>query len=383
MTIKALIKRELRIIFIKEPLIAFLLLGVAAIYLMLMGTLYSANVVNNIPLVVYDQDQTTLSRALIRAFVDSEKYRVVAEVLSQEELEKLMREKVAYSAISIPHDFSRNIKKGNGSEILMEVNAANIVFANTVIGSAQEIIGTYSSRVGVGLVEAIGHLPSQSIKRVAPFQSRIRVLNNPTLNYTSFFVLGVLFTAFQSTMLMSVGMSMVNEYKNLAELKDISPGKVLLAKIIPYWIGGLVSFSGAMLIAVAVFNIPFRGSIISMLLLLGAFIFVIASLATLIAALCRDKVTLIQLSVAYAVPAFLCSGYTWPQHAMNLFGKIVSFTFPLTYIADNLRDLSLNGYAPGLQSSLIILVVLGVLLFGLSTMLYARQRDRSLPHTDC
>lgn len=383
MTIKALIKRECRIIFIKEPLIAFLLLGIATIYLLLMGTLYSANVVNNVPLVVYDQDQTALSRSLIQTFVDSEKYQVVAQVLSQEDMEALMREKVAYSALSIPHDFSRNIKKGNGSEILLEINGANIVFANTVIGSAQEIVGTFSSHVGVGLVESIGQLPNQSIKKVAPFQSRIRVLNNPTLNYTSFFVLGVLFTAFQSGILMAVGMSMINEYQNFVELKNVAPGKVLFAKIVPYLIGGLAAFSCAMLIAVELFNIPFKGNICSMLLLIGAFIFVIASLATLIAALCHDKVTLIQLSVAYAVPSFLFSGYTWPQHAMNMFSKIVSFTFPLTYTADNLRDLSLNGYAPALQSSIVILVVLGVLLLGLSTMFYARQRKRSLQLYHC
>ncbi|MBP2656804.1 MAG: hypothetical protein H6Q73_4373 [Firmicutes bacterium] len=378
MTVKNIVARELRVMFRKEPLLAIIILAIASIYTMFMGELYKENIVNYVPLVIYDQDQTEVSRALIQAFADSEKYQVVAQVLSQEAMESLMREKKAYAALSIPPDFSKNIKKGIGSEILLELNAANIVFANTIISSAQEIGGAFSGKIGMDLVESFGQMPSQAIRNAIPIQSRIRVVNNPTLNYSSFFILGVLFTAFQSCVLMAAGMAMMNEYENLAELKEVAPVKVVFSKVLTYWICGLISFFSGVIVAVEIYQVPFRGSMGSLFLLGGLFIFAIASMASLFAAFCRDKVTLVQIAVAYAVPAFMFSGYTWPQHAMNLFGKIISYTLPLTYTADNLRDLALGGYAPNLPASLLILLLFGLVMFGLSVMVYARRRKQSV-----
>lgn len=377
MSMKKIIVRELRTIFLKEPIIAFLLIGVGASYTLLMGLLYSPNIVNHVPMIIYDQDQTKLSRSLIQAFDDSEKFQIVADVLSQEDMETLLNNKTGYCALSIPHNYSRDIKNGAGSHLLFELNGSNLVFDSAVISMGQELLSTYLSQIKIGLLEAGGQLPSQAVGSIAPIQFRLRVLNNPTLNYTSFFVLGVLFVAFQSGVMLAVSMSMANEYKDF-QIQNMGAGKFLFAKLLPYWVGGLGGFAAAILVAVKLFGVPLRGSIISMLLLCGAFLFTITSLASFLPAFSHNRLFLIQLIVSYAVPCFLFSGYTWPQHAMNKFSVIVSYTMPVTYIADNVRDLALNGYAPGLQTSLIVLLSAGLIIFGLSAMMYDRRRKQSL-----
>lgn len=379
MKIKTIVTREIRLMFVKEPIIAFLLLGVGAAYTLLMGLLYANNLVNYVPMVVYDQDQTKLSRTLIQAFDDSERFRIVADVLSQEDMELLLRNKTAYCALSIPANYARDVKNGVGSHLLFALNGSSLVFDSAVISTGQEILSAYLGQLKAGLLEAAGQMPGQALGEAMPIRLRLRVLNNPTLNYTGFFVLGVLFTAFQSGVMMAVSMSMAGEYARLETLKKLSAVKFLFAKLLPYWIGGLGGFIAAVLIAVDLFGVPFRGSPVNLIALGGVFIFMITSLASLLPAFCRDRLFLIQLIVSYAVPCFLFSGYTWPQHAMNTFSRIVSATMPVTYIADNVRDLALNGYAPGLHSGIVILLFAGLSLFGLSaTCLRASSNKNSI-----
>ncbi len=378
MKVKTIIRRELQVIFCRDPLLAFLLLGVGAAYTVLMGLLYSPNLVNDIPLAIYDEDQTKLSRTLIQDFADAQKFRIVDYVQSPEELDALMRNKDAYCALAIPHDFSRKIKTGVGSEVLFELNGADIVFPGSLLSPAMEVFVDFSRYIGAGLMEETGQLPPQAIKNVAPIEFRLRALNNPTLNYTSFFVLGILFTAFQSGVMMAVSMSMVDEYQNFAELKAIAPAKILFAKLLPYLVMGLAGFAGAIAVAVKIFDVPYRGDLSSLFLLAGVFILAIITLASLLPAFFRDKLTCIQLIVAYAVPCFLFSGYTWPLQAMNIFSRLIAFAIPLTYIADNVRDLALGGYAPELAGSIGVLLLFGLVFFTLSAVLFARQRKRAL-----
>lgn len=374
MNVKTIITREIHFIFVKEPIVSFLLLGVGAAYTVLMGLLYAGNIVNHVPMVIYDQDQTNLSRSLIQAFDDSEKFQIAAEVLSQDEMEAFLKEKTAYCALAIPADYSRDVKNGVGSQLLFELNGSNLVFDSAVISMGQEILSAYLGQIKVRLLEAAGYLPSQAVGSAIPIEFRLRVLNNPTLNYTGFFVLGVLFTAFQSGVMMAVSMSMANEYQKFQAERKIAAFKFLFAKLLPYWLGGIGGFAASALVAVGLFGVPFRGSLVSLLLLGTAFIFAVTSLASLLPVFCHSQLFLIQLIVAYAVPCFLFSGYTWPQHAMNLFSRIISSTMPVTYIADNVRDLALNGYAPGLLDGLVFLLLFGSAMFGLSILAYACHR---------
>ena len=379
MSVKEIVYRELQFMFKKEPVLIFLMVGVAAAYTAFMGMLYQPNIVNDIPLVIYDQDQTKVSRTLIQAFDDDERYKIVAYVQSQEEMEALMKEKISYCSVAIPPDFSRDTKNGRGSQILFGLNGANIVFAGSILSPTMEVIGDFSARLGAGLAEVSGQLPGQSLKNVAPIQLRLRALNNPTLNYSSFFVMGILFTAFQSGVMMAVSISVAGDLqKKCAEIQAVAPVRFLFAKLLPYWIGGLIGFAIAIGIAVGPFGIPFRGSIVRLLLLGGLFIFVIIAQAALLAVLCRNPLTPVQVIVAYAVPCFLFSGYTWPQQSMNLFSRIISFSLPLTYIADNLRDLALNGYAPDLAFSTWVLGIMGSVFFVLAIKIYPPMQRKAM-----
>ncbi|MDD4600227.1 MAG: ABC transporter permease [Negativicutes bacterium] len=373
-----IIKRELQQLFIKDAKRAFYLFGASATYAVLFGLLYMTGVVNYVPMVVYDQDQTQLSRSLVRAFEDSDRYRVVAYVSTQEEMEGYLQDKTAQAALAIPPDFNKDIKLGRASQIMLEANGANIIIGNTIMSSAQEIMMGFSAGVGRSLLETVGQLPDPALNRAAPIDFRLRVLNNPILSYLDFFVLGVAMAALQQGVLLSVGASMTNE--KFEEFHETSPVVMLLGKITPYWLGGVLSYMLALLIAVQGFGIPCRGSLTSIILVGAAFLFTVAIMGSLMALICKDEVGFTQLSLSYTVPAFIYSGYTWPLHAMGIFSKVLASLFPITYAANNVRDLMLAGYAPMLHYGVFTLLVAGLLLFAIAVRLYGRKLQlRKIP----
>ena len=66
--------------------LAALLVGTPLMFTVLFGVIYDADVVNDITLTVYDEDQTSLSRTVVQAYADADRFRVVSYVASEEEM---------------------------------------------------------------------------------------------------------------------------------------------------------------------------------------------------------------------------------------------------------------------------------------------------------
>ena len=376
MTLWHIIKREFRQMFVQDPKRVVYLFGACAMYILLFGSLYGTHVVNAVPTVVYDEDQTTLSRSLLQAFADSERYQMVAYVTSQEEMDKYLHSKQALVAINIPSKFSQNAKLGLSTPVLVEINATNLITANTTLSAAQEIIQAFSNNMGSKLIQSSGLMPDQALHKAAPVALLLRVLHNSTLSYLDFFVLGLSMAALQQGILLSVSASMIYEYQNMQELKDASILSVMAGKLLPYWLCGTLAFVLALLISSLAFHIPFNGDFASLLALGTIFSFTITAFASLVAAYCRTEVTFTQFSLAYTVPAFVFSGYTWPQQSMDTISLAISYIFPITYFADTVRSLMISGHAPALLNNILILLLIGIILLAFSTLVYIKRRKQ-------
>ncbi|WP_346353121.1 ABC transporter permease [Azotosporobacter soli] len=376
MTLRQLFWRELKQIFLVDRQRAVFLFGASIIYALLFGTLYHSHVINDIPLLVYDQDQSKLSRQLIRAFSDSEKFRLVAEVSSQEEMEEALRNKTAVAALAIPADFSRDIKSGRSANVLLDANGANITLANPMISATQEIALGFSSQIGVSLLESIGQLPGSAQSKALPLSYRLRILDNPTLSYSNFFLLGLAMTALQQGLFLSSGAGILYELSDRRLLKRISPGRLLFGKLIPYWLCGLFAYALTLSLIVFVFHLPWRIGFGPLFAFGGAFIFAVLMLAALSANLFQDEVSFTQFSLVYSISSFIFSGYVWPQVAMINGAQYLHYLFPLSYFAAPLRNMALSGHAPQLGQHILTLFLLGA-LFGASAYLLLRRAAAS------
>lgn len=370
-------KREIGQMFITDRRRAIFLFGASLAYLILFSLLYGTHTIKAVPLIVYDEDQTQFSRTLIQGFDDSERFKIVNYVSSQDDMEQALYEKEAYAAVHIPKKFAQDAKSGRSTTVLLMADGANILIANTVTTAAQEIISAFSQETGTKLAETnAGQMPAMAKNKTAPLKFRLRVLNNATQSYLYFFVLGLSMAAFQQGIFLAVGASVQSEYRHLKELSHFHPLSIMAGKLLPYWLSGTLAFFITISAAIYLFKIPGKASLTSLLLLSSTFIFAAVSLGAFLSSICDSELTFTRVSITYTVPAFVLSGYTWPLESMDMVGTVVSYTFPLSYFSNTLRELMLAGYSPVLYQNSMMLILIGTVLFGATIMSYFHRKNQ-------
>ena len=109
---------------------------------------------------------------------------------------------------------------------------------------------------------------------------------------------------------MILAFSMFEEKKRAPSMRSIA------AKEILYLMLSVTSVMLAITILSAVFDLPLRADVSRVLTLCAAFLFAVENLAGLAAVLFKTRMALIQCMVFYTLPAFLLSGYIWPELGM-------------------------------------------------------------------
>lgn len=336
-----------------------ILFGVPFIFTLLFGYLYSSNVIKNIPMVIYDQDQSQVSRALIQAFSDSERYEIVGQVDSQEELDEYIKEKKAMAALTIPNHLSRDIKQSKIVNLSMEINAANIMYANSVLSTYPEITGLASVGVAVKQLEAMFQPPAQAVRTAAPARINVRVIDNPTAAYSNFVLPGFTINGWMIAMYLVTSTLLTADYFDLAR-RNLPTWAIITGKLLPCWLLAMTSFALSFTLLIGYFHVPLRGSVLHLLSVAGAFSFAVSAFGLFVSSITPNIILVIVNFAVYIMSAFLCCGYSWPSIAFNEFGSIYSAMLPITYCAVTIREVMLSAASPDMLKNILILLAFGI-----------------------
>ncbi|WP_196593451.1 ABC transporter permease [Pectinatus sottacetonis] len=339
------------------------LFGAGLAYLFLFGFLYKPGIVKNIPLVIYDQDQSKLSRELIWNFECDESFKLIEQVDTREKMLQDMKQKKTYTALEIPKNFSKNSKTGSCSTALFMINGANIIITNIASNEALSILDNFSDKLAVHQIALRLGVMEESLKnRINPINGQFRIMGNPTQSYLLFFIIGLSMAAFQQGIFLSVGSALQYEYKNVYILKEkrVSCSKLLLAKVILYWLLAMLTFLLIIFLIINIWGIFMKSSLYMVILLGGTFVFAAVSFGLMMAAMFKTLPQFVRGSIMYTVPAFVLAGYTFPQQSMLLIPRIVSYFFPFSWFVNSLRELFLLGYSANLGQHIAILLIMGV-----------------------
>lgn len=369
--------REFRRILTDRRLLV-VMMGFPLLGATLLNVMYMERVVMHIPTAVYDQDGTGLSRSVIQAFADSERFDIVTTVNSEREMRRAIETKRVQVAVVIPRDYARDIKRGEGSKVLVAVNGTNFLYSNAVLSTAGEIVGTISGGTGVHMLEGRGYLPDEAMDMAAPVQLAARVWYNPTFNYPNFLMLGLVATMIQQVLLLYVAVAMAKEKETgtIRELleKGYSAAQVVAGKAIPYFLMNFVSLNIILAECYYVFKIPFNGNIGLLLLMEVLFLGGITALGIFLSTACKGQLEATQLAMLFALPSFLFSGYTWPLDSMPAVARGIAAVMPLTYFVTNLRDIALMDLQlPVMMKDIIVLGILNLVLFPAAVLVFKRQ----------
>ena len=185
------------------------------------GIIYYQNSVERIPLIICDEEQSPVSRTVIQAYSDSEKFSIMGEVYHAEDMTDALQSGSAIAALYIPADLSKKIKTGDPIDLLILVDSANNMFGNAAMTAANEINKTLAVGIALQLLEAGNQLPQAAMSMAYPVRMGIRIINNPTTGYSPFMLAGLTMNGLQIAIMLVICPLVAREFHHCAYRKQV------------------------------------------------------------------------------------------------------------------------------------------------------------------
>ena len=330
-----------------------------------------------------DMDRTPLSRDLRARFEGSGRFDVVAVANTEQDVQYILDHGNAQAVVRVLPQFERDVLRSKPTEVQVLIDGTNSNTASLVSGYAAEIIASFSQDVlkGQQNVRVLARSPnSPANQQVAQIDARTRVWFNPDLHSRNYFVPGVIANIIMIVTLMLTALAIVRE-KEIGTMEQlmvtpIRPLELMLGKTLPFALVGILDVALITTIALVVFRIPLRGSIL--LLFACAVLFLMTSLGAglFLSTISQTQQQAMMANFFFTTPAFMLSGFAFPIHNMPEVVQWLTYLNPLRYFIEIVRGIFLKGVGfSALWPDMAALAVYGVTVLGLSAVRFHKTLD--------
>ena len=293
--------------------------------------------VEHITTAIVDRDHTPESRALTSAFSESNYFMVKYAPQTDIGVEELIDLAKVRVVIVIPERFSVDLKSGRAAPVELLLDGSDAKTANVARGYADAIARTYSQNATI--------MPRRGS---APVVAEGRVWYNETLDSASMIVPGLIAVIMSiiSAMLTSLTVSREWERGTMEQLAatPVSRTEVILGKLVPYLVIGLIDVAIAVILGVFVFEVPFRGNLLTFALGTTVFLVGVLGLGTLLSTGLKSQLLASQAAIfATYLPALLFSGFMYTISNMPVALQWISRVIPARYYVSFTRGVFLKG----------------------------------------
>lgn len=364
----------MRAVLIVPPLLQLLIFG------------YAVNLdVEKARIAWMDQDRTPAAVELLESFTGSGRFEVVAAPASAGEAQSLLDHAEVVAVVRLLPGFARDIQAGRPASVQILLDGTNSNTASIVSGYASSIISAYSNRVMAARQRArlVGWTSVSGEAAALPgggLMVRSRVWFNPDLRSRNYYVPGVIINIISLVTLMLTAMAIVRE-KEIGTMEQlmvtpIRPIELMIGKMLPFALVGLLDMMLVTLAALLVFGIPFRGA--PPLLLAATLLFLLSTLGAglFISTISQTQQQALMASFFFFMPAFSLSGFAFPIRNMPLSVQFLTYLNPLRYFMQIVRDVFLKGTGLAvIWPQMLALLVFGAGILGLSAMRFHKRLD--------
>jgi ABC-2 type transport system permease protein len=154
----------------------------------------------------------------------------------------------------------------------------------------------------------------------------------------------------------------------------VSSLELMLGKVLPYILIGLVQVTVILLLGAQLFDVPLNGSLLEVYVAALLFIAANLGLGLLISTLVGTQFQAIQMAFFFFLPSILLSGFMFPFDGMPRAARLIAELLPLTHFIRLIRGLMLRGVEL-IQLWPDVLVLLGFFLLSM-TLAVLRFRKR-------
>ncbi|MGE5114967.1 MAG: ABC transporter permease [Betaproteobacteria bacterium] len=292
-----------------------------------------------LPTAVIAREQGPFTRSVVRALENTGYFRVVGADFDDARAERALARGEVQFVLTVPAGFERAVLRGERPALLVEADATDPAATGNAIAALLQLGSAALRHDLVGPAARPGAPP--------PFEWRIQRRYNPEGITQYNIVPGLMGVILTMTMIMMTGLAVTREVErgtmeNLLAT-PVRPIEVMVGKIVPYVVIGYVQVAIILLVARWVFDVPFAGSVVT--LMLGTLAFIAASLTVgiTISSVARSQMQAMQMTFFFFLPSMLLSGFMFPFRGMPVWAQWLGELLPLTHFLRFIRGVMLKG----------------------------------------
>lgn len=299
-----------------------------------MALLLSSGVMRALPVVIVDQDQTHLSRALAARMDAAPGLHVTASMPDLTEAEHLVRSGRAYAILLVPEGTGRAVLRGETAPVVLFFNASYSTASGAVARDVSAAVQAHAAGIAAEQTAAIA--ASGSV-RAPPLSVQSTILFNPQGSY-ELQLLSLIHPALLHLVFMVAVTSALGR-----ELRDgtigawlggyASPAMAVAGKLAPYVLVFMLWGLLATAYLAGLRGWAVNGSLLMIITAYLAMYLAYAGVALLIVGVSRSMIRSLSLTGLYAGASFAFAGAIFPIESASQFAQVWSAILPYTWFA--------------------------------------------------
>lgn len=284
--------------------------------------------------VIIDHSKSPESRQLIERIVSTDFFKVTGVDIPQKDFEDIFYKRQARCIFVIPENFSRSLQSEFSTPLQLLIDATDPNAANYINNYLTQINTQFSFSRNKGFIGS--------------FQVEPRLLYNPDLKSTYFFVPGLIAIILLLICALLTSIAIVRE-KEVGTMEQIlvspvRPFQIIAGKVIPYIVLGFFDSILVLTVAYFWFAVPIEGSLIFLGGSLILYILTGLSFGLLISTITKSQqIAMMAVLLATILPTIMLSGFIFPVNSMPEILQYLSLVVPATHFLEIIRGIMLKG----------------------------------------
>lgn len=281
--------------------------------------------VKNVPIGILNRDGGAVAYELVERFYGAPTFNKIVHLHAEEEITPFIDNQEGVMVVSMDEQFSRNIAAGKTGYVQLILDGRKSNTAQIVAGYAENIIQQYNKDLA-------------KLKRVELQHAELvpRYWYNPNLLYYWYNVpcLSGILSMLSALIVTTISVARERELGTFDQIlvSPLLPFEILVGKMIPGIIVGVLEGSIILVVGVGVFQVPFTGSLLLFYSSLVVFICCIVGVGLFISSLCSTQQQASLGTFIFMSPSILLSGFATPIENMPLWLQPVTYFNPLRYM---------------------------------------------------
>ena len=349
-----------------------MMLGIPVMQLILFGFAINTDP-RHLPTALHLEEQSPVIHRFLASLQQSGYFNITETLADGRRSQDLLARGEVSFVIHIPAGFTRALVRGERPGLLIEADASDPVASGNALAQVPAILDQALRRALTGSLAYLATTPP-AIELI------IHRRYNPEGITQYNIVPGLLGVILTMTMVLITSIAMTREVErgtmeNLLAMPT-RPLEVMIGKIAPYILVGLIQTVIIILAAQALFHVPFVGN--HPLFVAGVALFILAnlSLGFAFSTLAKSQIQAMQMTFFFFLPSILLSGFMFPFRGMPGWAQSIGEALPLTHFLRIVRGIMLKGAdAQALWTEFAAIAIFMVLVGTLAVLRYQTTLD--------